>query len=105
MTDYRERIVETAAVCKTFSEVFDEWFKSISIRVKDSTLANYVLKAEKHILPVFANDDITDIKQSNIYQFMAEAEMLTVTAWDVMPREAAAVPMLRKISEQRSRSL
>ena len=31
--------------------------------------------------------------------------MLTVTAWDVMPREAAAVPMLRKISEQRSRSL
>ena len=24
MTDYRERIVETAAVCKTFSEVFDE---------------------------------------------------------------------------------
>ena len=105
MTDYRERIVETAAVCKTFSEVFDEWFKSISIRVKDSTLANYVLKAEKHILPVFANDDITDVKQSNIYQFMAEAEMLTVTAWDVMPREAAAVPMLRKISEQRSRSL
>lgn len=62
-----------------------------------------VLKAEKHILPVFANDDITGIKQS-LYQFMAEAEMLTVTAWDVMPREAAAVPMLRKISEQRSRS-
>lgn len=62
MTNYRERIVETAAVCKTFSEVSDEWFKSISIRVKDSTLANYVLKAEKHILPVFANDDITDIK-------------------------------------------
>ena len=74
MTDYRERIVETAAVCKTFSEVFDEWFQSISIRVKDSTLANYVLKAEKHILPVFANDDITDIKQSNIYQFIRKKQ-------------------------------
>ena len=74
MTDYRERIVETAAVCKTFSVVFDEWFKSISIRVKDSTLANYVLKAEKHILPVFANDDITDIKQSNIYQFIRKKQ-------------------------------
>ena len=74
MTDYRERIVETAAVCKTFSEVFDEWFQSISIRIKDSTLANYVLKAEKHILPVFANDDITDIKQSNIYQFIRKKQ-------------------------------
>ena len=40
MTDYRERIVETAAVCKTFSEVFDEWFQSISIRIKDSTLVS-----------------------------------------------------------------
>ena len=66
MNDYRERIVETAAICKTFSEVFDEWFQSISIRVKDSTLANYVLKAEKYILSVYANDDITDIKQSNL---------------------------------------
>ena len=74
MTDYRERIVETAAVCKTFAEVFDEWFQSISIRVKDSTLANYVLKAEKHILPVFANNDITDIKQSNIYQFIRKKQ-------------------------------
>jgi len=74
MTDYRERLVETVAVCKTFSEVFDEWFQSISIRVKDSTLANYVLKAEKHILPVFANDDITDIKQSNIYQFIRKKQ-------------------------------
>ena len=70
MTNYRERLVETVAVCKTFSEVFDEWFQSISIRVKDSTLANYGLKAEKNILPVFANDDITDIKQSNIYHFI-----------------------------------
>lgn len=74
MTDYRERIVETAAVCKTFSEVFDEWFQSISIRVKDSTLENYVLKAEKHILSVYANDDITDIKQSNIYQFIRKKQ-------------------------------
>lgn len=30
MTDYSERIVETAAVCKTFSEFFDEWFQSIN---------------------------------------------------------------------------
>ena len=74
MTDYRERIVETAAVCKTFSEVFDEWFQSISIRVKDSTLTNYVLKAKKHILSVFASNDITDIKQSNIYQFIRKKQ-------------------------------
>ena len=28
----------------------------------------------KHILPVYANDDITDIKQSNIYQFIRKKQ-------------------------------
>ena len=45
MTDYRERLVETVAVCKTFSEVFDEWFQSISIRIKDSTLVSLKQKS------------------------------------------------------------
>ena len=74
MADYRTRMAEAVSVSMKFSDVFEEWFQSISIRIKDSTLANYILKAEKHILPVYANDDITDIKQSNIYQFIKKKQ-------------------------------
>lgn len=74
MTEFRAETIGTATVSKTFSEIFEEWFQSISIRVKESTLANYMLKAGKHILPVYASEDITNIKQSHIYQFIREKQ-------------------------------
>lgn len=37
----------------TVKELFEEWFSSVKIRVKESTYANYRMKADKHILPEF----------------------------------------------------
>ena len=37
----------------TVKELFSEWLSAIKLRVKTSTFANYLMKVEKHILPVF----------------------------------------------------
>ncbi|SFX40403.1 site-specific integrase [Ruminococcus sp. XPD3002] len=37
----------------TVKELFSEWMLAIKLRVKTSTFANYLMKVEKHILPVF----------------------------------------------------
>ena len=37
----------------TVKELFSEWLSALKLRVKPSTYANYLLKVEKHILPVF----------------------------------------------------
>lgn len=37
----------------TVKELFSEWLSAVKLRVKPSTYANYLLKIEKHILPVF----------------------------------------------------
>lgn len=39
----------------TVAELFSEWYRSILHRVKESTAANYTMKADKHILPAFGN--------------------------------------------------
>ena len=37
----------------TVKELFSEWLSAIKLRVKPSTYANYLMKVEKHILPIF----------------------------------------------------
>lgn len=37
----------------TIKELFEEWLSAVKLRVKASTLANYRMKADKHILPEF----------------------------------------------------
>ena len=70
MADYRAVTMPTACVNITFGRAFSEWFQSISIRVKESTLANYQLKADNHILPVYRDYNITEINANSIYQFI-----------------------------------
>ena len=70
MADYRAVTMPTACVNITFGRAFSVWFQSISIRVKESTLANYQLKADKHILPVYRDYNITEINANFIYQFI-----------------------------------
>ena len=53
-----------------FSNLFFEWLKSARIRVKESTAANYTMKAKKHILPVFGDRMISDISPKAIYEFI-----------------------------------
>lgn len=54
----------------TVSEIFEEWYKSISHRVKESTLANYRTKAITHILPAFGQVIVTQLSSDDIYSFI-----------------------------------
>lgn len=74
MAQFRAESISASCVSITFGTAFSEWFQSISIRVKESTLANYLLKADKHILPVYENCNITDIQQKSIYQFIKDKQ-------------------------------
>lgn len=56
--------------CKTVQELFNEWLCSAKHRVKESTLANYRLKADKHILPAFGSHNISSVSSEDIYAFI-----------------------------------
>lgn len=56
--------------CKTVQELFNEWLCSAKHRVKESTLANYRLKADNHILPVFGSQKVSSISSNDIYAFI-----------------------------------
>ena len=56
--------------CKTVGQIFTEWFQSIHHRVKESTAANYRMKAEKHVLPAFSDTKADMITASDIYTFI-----------------------------------
>lgn len=64
----------TGKCCKTVSALFDEWFRSVQHMVKESTAANYAMKADKHILPTFGEKAVSDIVQDDIYSFIAKKQ-------------------------------
>ncbi len=39
----------------TVKELFEEWLSAVKLRVKESTFANYRMKADKHLLPEFGS--------------------------------------------------
>lgn len=53
MKKYYIDLISKTQIRKTFTEVYEEWFGTVTIRIKESTAANYILKADKHILPFF----------------------------------------------------
>ena len=55
---------------KTFSSLFTEWYNTTKHRVKESTSANYSMKANKHILPNFGDKNISDISSDDVYNFI-----------------------------------
>ena len=56
---------------KSVEVVFNEWFKNIQYQIKESTKANYKMKADKHIFPYFGEKSIDSIVQDDIYAFIA----------------------------------
>lgn len=58
----------------TVSEVFSEWHRSILHRVKESTAANYAMKADKHILPALGNLAVSAITTDHVYSFIADKQ-------------------------------
>lgn len=70
MKNYRIDLIPKKQTFKTFTEIYEEWFGTIAIRIKESTAANYTLKAEKHILPAFGQKCICKITNDDIYDFI-----------------------------------
>lgn len=58
----------------TVAELFSEWHRTILHRVKESTAANYTMKAEKHILPAFGDREVSSVTANHIYDFIAEKQ-------------------------------
>lgn len=56
----------------TVNTLFSEWIQAISARVKESTIANYQMKAEKHIFPAFGEKDCSEITVSMVQNFISE---------------------------------
>ena len=54
----------------TVTQLFSEWHMRIKHKVKESTAANYYLKANKHILPAFGNESAESIEDTEIYAFI-----------------------------------
>ena len=60
--------------CKTVAQIFTEWFQSIHHRVKESTAANYRMKAEKHVLPAFSDMKADAVTETDVYDFIASRQ-------------------------------
>ena len=61
---------DTCACGKSFEDVYDEWLKNVKLRIKESTAANYTLKARKHILPEFGKMGLSNVNSSIINEFI-----------------------------------
>lgn len=75
----------------TFTTVFEEWYLRTKHRVKESTAANYRLKADKHILPCFGDKTVSSITSDAVYRFMDEKQ-----AAGLSPRYIADIVILLK---------
>ena len=54
----------------TVGKVYAEWFNAVSNRVKESTLANYKAKIEKHILPIFRDVPCPDLSAGRLNEYI-----------------------------------
>ena len=58
----------------TVSDLFSEWYQSAVCRIKESTAANYMMKAQKHILRAFGDRIAGEIASDEIYQFIQKKQ-------------------------------
>ena len=54
----------------TVRKAYEEWLNAVVNRVKESTLANYKAKFEKHILPVFGDIPCSDLSAGRINEYI-----------------------------------
>lgn len=75
----------------TVSELFAEWHRSILHCVKESTAANYTMKANKHILPALGGLTVSAITADHVYTFIADKQKAGFS-----PRYIADIVILMK---------
>ena len=56
----------------TVKELISEWLNAASSRIKESTAANYAMKAEKHLIPAFGELKCCMLKTKDIYAFIGQ---------------------------------
>lgn len=56
----------------TVKMLFEEWMRAIKLKVKDSTYANYRMKADKHLLPKFGHIRYEDLSVQQLHSFIQE---------------------------------
>lgn len=56
----------------TVKSLFQEWIQVISSRVKESTISNYCMKAEKHLFPVFGDLCYHIVNANMVHNFIAK---------------------------------
>ena len=61
---------EYAVTEMTVKELVTEWLHVTASRIKESTAANYVMKAEKHLIPEFGEIKCCLLKAKDIYAFI-----------------------------------
>lgn len=66
-------VTASYAACRlTVKELFSEWLSAVKLRVKTSTFANYLMKVEKHILPVFGGMKYDTLTVQMLNNFIQE---------------------------------
>ena len=61
---------QSESCSETISNLFESWYQSNKHRIKESTGANYLMKANKHILPFFGNTAIDSVTDKEISSFI-----------------------------------
>ena len=61
---------EYAVTEMTVKELVTEWLHVTASRIKESTAANYTMKAEKHLIPAFGEMKCCLLKAKDIYAFI-----------------------------------
>lgn len=54
----------------TVGELFEEWLSAVRLKVKNSTYANYRMKADKHILPCFGGLRYELLTVQSVHEFI-----------------------------------
>lgn len=64
----------------TVRDMFAEWFSVMKSRLKESTLSNYRMKANKHIIPVFGDINCCELDHRTIYDFIERSLNMGLSA-------------------------
>ena len=65
---------KTDLVSMCFTELYNEWINANRHKIKESTAANYEMKAEKHLIPAFGNTLISEITSHDIIKFISRKQ-------------------------------
>ena len=65
-----EPITYRSSGMKTFSELCLEWMSAVRLKIKPTSLSNYQMKLNKHILPVFGNVRFNCITVQLVQEFI-----------------------------------